>query len=163
MKKLFPVLTLIAIIALGVFALMPSLPKAPEFQLTDLQGKTVSNADLHNRVTLVNFWFPTCPGCVSEMPKLIQMAQDYQGKNFQILAIAVPADSLETVRQYAAEQQLPFRVMFDADKKVTQRFVKTELFPTSVLINQRGEVLKTFVGEPDFEQLYQEVNAELAK
>lgn len=167
MKKLFPILTLAAIIGLAVFALMPKNQSAPAFQIQDLQGKTVSNADLENRVTLINFWFPTCPGCVSEMPKLIKMAHDYQGKDFQILGIAVPtpnpADSLDGVKTYAAKAKIPFNVMFDADKTTVKKFVKTELYPTSVLINKRGEVLKTFVGEPDFQQLYAEVDAELAK
>ncbi|XXQ68230.1 peroxiredoxin family protein [Neisseriaceae bacterium B1] len=163
MKKLLPILVLIAIIGLAVFTLMPKNQSAPAFQLQDLQGKTVSNANLQNRVTLINFWFPSCPGCVSEMPKLVQMSQDYQGKDFQILGVAVPVDPLPSVQNYVAQRQLPFTIMFDADKKVTQSFVKTELFPTSVLINKRGEVLKTFVGEPDFKQLYAEVDAELAK
>lgn len=167
MKKLFPIIALIAIIGLAVFTLMPQNQSAPTFQIQNLQGKTISNANLQNRVTLINFWFPTCPGCVSEMPKLIKMAHDYQGKDFQILGIAVPmpnpADSLEGVKTYAAQAQIPFDVMFDADKSTVNKFVKTELYPTSVLINKRGEVLKTFVGEPDFKQLYLEVDAELAK
>ena len=95
------------------------------------------------------------------------MANDYQGRDFQILGIAVPtnqpADSLDGVKNYAASRKLPFAVMFDADKAVVGKFVKTELYPTSVLINKRGEVLKTFVSEPDFAALYRQVDEELAK
>ena len=40
---------------------------------------------------------------------------------------------------------------------------KKDLYPTSVLVNKRGEVLKTFVGEPNFNELYQTVDLELAK
>lgn len=163
MKKIIPIFALIAIIGLVVFTLMPKYPTAPDFQLQDLSHQTVNNSNLANRVTLINFWFPSCPGCVSEMPKLIQMHHDYQGKDFQILAVAVPIDPLSSVQQYTIEHQLPFRVMFDADKNVTQSFVKTELFPTSVLINKRGQIVKTFVGEPDFSNLYQEVDDELTK
>ncbi|MDO4433202.1 MAG: TlpA disulfide reductase family protein [Alysiella sp.] len=163
MKRILPICAVIAIIGLAVFTLMPKVNPAPNFQIQDLQGKTISNANLQNRVTLMNFWFPSCPGCITEMPKLIQMAQDYQGRNFQIFAVAVPIDPLSSVQHYTAERKLPFTVMFDTNKTVTQSFVKTELFPTSVLINKRGEILKTFVGEPDFKQLYQEVDAELVK
>lgn len=101
------------------------------------------------------------------MPKLVKMSQDYQGKDFQILGIAEPtpnpADSLDGVKNYVAKQKMTFDVMFDADKSVAKSFLKTELYPTSVLINKRGEVLKVFVGEPDFAKLYEEVNNELAK
>ena len=67
------------------------------------------------------------------------------------------------MKNYAASRKLPFAVMFDADKAVVGKFVKTELYPTSVLINKRGEVLKTFVSEPDFAALYRQVDEELAK
>ena len=39
----------------------------------------------------------------------------------------------------------------------------TQVYPTSFLINKKGEILKTFVGEPDFAALYQEIDKELAK
>ncbi|ULJ62927.1 TlpA family protein disulfide reductase [Wielerella bovis] len=168
MNKIFAALCAAVIIGLGAFTLFsPATNPAPTFQLSDLKGQNISNANLTDKVTLINFWFPTCPGCVSEMPKLIKMAHDYQGKDFQIIGIAVPttnpADSLDGVKNYVAKAQIPFQVMFDADKSTVSQFVKNELYPTSVLINKRGEVLKTFVGEPDFAALYQEVNAELAK
>ena len=161
MKKTLATLAAIAIIALAAFTLFsaPANP-APSFQLTNLHNQAISNANLQGKVTLINFWFPSCPGCVSEMPKLIRMARDYQGKEFQILGIA---DSLDGVKNYVAKQGIPFNVMFDADKAVAQKFLKTELYPTSVLINKKGEVLKTFVGEPDFAALYQTVDAEMAK
>lgn len=168
MKKLIAAFAAIAIIALAAFTLtsQPSQP-APSFQLANLQNQTIGNPNLQGKVTLINFWFPTCPGCVSEMPKLIKMAHDYRDKNFQILGIAEPtsnpADNLDGVKNYVAKQGVPFNVMFDGDKAVAKKFLKTELYPTSVLINKKGEVLKTFVGEPDFVELYRVVDAEIAK
>ncbi|CRZ21401.1 TlpA disulfide reductase family protein [Kingella kingae] len=163
MKKIGVVAVVLLIIGLIGFTLKPSYPAAPAFSLPDLQGKVVDNSSLNNRVTLINFWFPSCPGCVTEMPKLIQMAKDYQGKDFQILGIAVPVDAEAAVREYAQQRQLPFTVMFDAQKTATQSFIKTELYPTSVLINKRGEILQTFVGEPNFADLYKTVDTELVK
>lgn len=62
MKKIFPTLILIAIVALAAFTLLsPSSNPAPAFQLSNLQGKTIDNGSLKNKVTLINFWFPTCP------------------------------------------------------------------------------------------------------
>lgn len=162
MKKILSLAAVAVVAALLVFVVLPKNEAAPEFSLPDLAGNTVDNAALQGKVSFINFWFPSCPGCVSEMPKVIQMAQDYQGKDFQVLAIAQPVDSLESVRQYAKDYSLPFAVMFDGDKKVGQAF-GTQVYPTSFLINKKGEVLKTFVGEPDFAKLYQEIDAALAE
>ncbi|SOD68388.1 TlpA disulfide reductase family protein [Alysiella filiformis] len=165
MKKPFILVFIALLIGALVFILNPSssYAKAPPFSGSTLNNKTLNNQNLENKVTLINFWFPSCPGCVSEMPKLIKMAHDYQGKDFQIIGIAVPIDPIESVQNYAQTRQLPFDVVFDGNKQIVSQFVKTEVYPTSVLINKRGEVLKTFVGEPNFQELYQEVNQELTK
>lgn len=162
MKKLLSLVAAIIVSALLAFVLIPSNKAAPNFALSDLQGKTVSNNDLQGKVTFLNFWFPSCPGCVSEMPKVIKMAKDYQGKDFQVFGIAQPIDPIESVRQYVQEYGLPFRVMYDHGGLAGKAF-GTQVYPTSVLIDKNGEVLKTFVGEPDFAELYQEIDSELAK
>ena len=162
MRK-FLTLAAVAIVgALLAFVLIPDSKTAPAFNLPDLQGKAVSNADLQGKVTFINFWFPSCPGCVSEMPKVIKMAKDYQGKDFQVLGIAEPFDPLPSVHEYVKQYGLPFTVMYDPDKAAAQAF-GTQVYPTSFLINKKGEILKTFVGEPDFGALYQEIDRELAK
>lgn len=163
MKKLLPLLAVALLGILVATALIPRHDSAPPFSLPDLNGNTIDNNTLQGKVSLMNFWFPSCPGCVSEMPKLIRTAHDYQGKDFQILAVAVPVDALPVVQEYAAQKQLPFTVMFDGDKTVTRSFVKTDLYPTSVLLNKRGEIINVFVGEPDFGQLYRTIDEELAK
>ena len=162
MKKLFSIAAVLAVAALLAFALWPQKQPAAVFSLPDLNGKTVGNADLQGKVTLINFWYPSCPGCVSEMPKLIQTAKDYQGKDFQILAVSLPYDPLESVVHYAQERQLPFRVMYDADGKTGKAF-GVQVAPTSFFIDKNGRLLKTFVGEPDFAALYREIDHELAE
>ena len=162
MKKLITIAAVAIIGALLAIVLIPDNKPTPAFSLSDLQGKPVSNADLQGKVSFINFWFPSCPGCVSEMPKVIKRSKDYQGKDFQVLGIAQPIDPLESVNQYVKEYGLPFTVMFDGDKSAAQAF-GTQVYPTSFLTNKKGEILKTFVGEPDFAALYQEIDKELAK
>ncbi|KPN73058.1 MULTISPECIES: TlpA disulfide reductase family protein [Neisseria] len=162
MKKIFPIFAAVAIAALLAFVLWPKNQPVTAFSLPDLQGRTISNADLQGKVTLINFWYPSCPGCVSEMPKLIKTAQDYQGKDFQIIAISLPYDPIESVVNYAEERKLPFAVMYDADGKTGKAF-GVQVAPTSFFVNKKGELLKTFVGEPNFSDLYQEIDQELAK
>lgn len=162
MKKLFPLIALAIIGGLLAFILIPKNQAAPAFALQDLKQQPVGNAQLQGKVTFVNFWFPSCPGCVSEMPKIIKMAHDYQGKDFQVLGIAQPIDPIERVHRYVAEYGLPFTVMYDHDSAAGKAF-GTKVYPTSFLINKNGEILKTFVGEPDFALLYQDIDRELAK
>ena len=162
MKKLISLVAVALIGGLIAYVLIPKNQPAPAFSLQDLNGQTVDNASLNGKVTFINFWFPSCPGCVSEMPKVIKMSNDYQGKPFQVLGIAVPVDPIESVRAYTETRQMKFPVMFDTVNVVSKAF-NTTVYPTSVLINKKGEVLKTFVGEPDFQALYQTIDSEIAK
>ena len=70
MKKLITIAAVAIIGALLAIVLIPDNKPAPAFSLSDLQGKPVSNADLQGKVSFINFWFPSCPGCVSEMPTI---------------------------------------------------------------------------------------------
>ena len=68
MKKLITIAAVAIIGVLLAIVLIPDNKPAPTFSLSDLQGKPVSNANLQGKVSFINFWFPSCPGCVSEMP-----------------------------------------------------------------------------------------------
>lgn len=164
MKKILTLLIVATIGALLAFVLIPSNKAAPDFALPDLQGKTITNADLKDKVTLINFWFPSCPACATEMPKLIRMHQDYQGKNFQIIAISIPVprDPLPVVQTYAQTHRLPFTVLHDAQGH-TQQAYQVIAAPTSFLVDKNGRIVKTYVGEPNFAEVYRLTDQLLAE
>ena len=165
MKKHIGTLLLLAVLAAaGYILLSPKRQIAPDFALPNLQGQTVNHITLQGKVTLINFWFPSCPGCVTEMPKLIRMHQDYQGKNFQIIAVSipVPSDPLPVVQTYAQTHRLPFTVLHDAQGR-TQQAYQVIAAPTSFLVDKNGRIAKTYVGEPDFAEVYRLADQLLAE
>lgn len=165
MKKwLAPAALLALLAAVGFILLAPQSKPAPAFTLQNLERQTVTQEHLRGKVSLINFWFPSCPGCVSEMPKLIQMAHDHQGKNFQIIAISLgKPDPLSAVEAYAQQYRLSFTVLYDAQGRVEQAY-GIKAAPTSFLIDRHGNIVKTYVGEPEsFPELYREVEKLLAE
>ncbi len=164
MKKwLAPTAVLVLVAAVAFILLAPKGQPAPAFSLQNLQQQTVTQEHLRGKVSLVNFWFPSCPGCVTEMPQLIQMDKDYTGKNFQIIAISLAKpDPLSAVEAYAQQHQLPFTVLYDADGHAQQAYA-IKAAPTSFLVDQNGNIVKTYVGEPEsFAAVYREVDKLLA-
>ena len=165
MKKYLGAFLLLAVLAAAGYILFaPKRRSAPAFALPNLQGQTVDQTALQGKVTLINFWFPSCPGCVTEMPKLIRMHQDYQGKNFQIIAVSipVPSDPLPVVQTYAQTHRLPFTVLHDAQGR-TQQAYQVIATPTSFLVDKNGRIAKTYVGEPDFAEVYRLTDQLLAE
>ena len=109
---------------------------------------------MKGKVTLVNFWATSCVSCVAEMPKLISTYNQYKSQGYDTVAVAMSYDPPSYVVNYATTRQLPFKVAIDNTGIVAKTWGDVQLTPTTYLVNKRGEVVKRYVGEPDFAALH---------
>ena len=127
---------------------------APTSTFVLLDGSKRTNEDLKGRVTLVNFWATSCMTCVAEMPKIVSTYQKYHAKGFDTIAVAMSYDPPSYVVNYAETRKLPFNVAIDNTGGVAKAWGDVKLTPTTYVVNKRGEIVKRFVGEPDFAELH---------
>lgn len=147
------------VIALGVggaltYKSVNRYERAPEVAFTLLDGTQGNTAQLKGRVTLVNFWATSCTTCVHEMPQIVATYQKYKDQGLDTLAVAMSYDPPAYVANYAESRKLPFNVAIDNTGSIAQSFGEVRLTPTTYVINKRGEIVKRYVGEPDFAQLH---------
>ena len=164
LKPVLSVAAIVVVVAVGAatfFSTAPAAAPASNFVLLDGSKKTT--ADLQGRVTLVNFWATSCVSCVAEMPKLISTYQKYQGKGYDTLAVAMSYDPPSYVVNFAQTRQLPFPIAIDNTGAVAHAWGDVQLTPTSYLVNKRGQIVKRYVGEPDFAELHQLIEKLLAE
>ncbi len=136
---------------------------APESTFVLLDGSSKSTADFKGKVTLVNFWATSCVTCVAEMPKLIATHQKYARQGYDTVAVAMSYDPPSYVVNYTETRQLPFKVAIDNTGSIAKAWGDVSLTPTTYLLNKRGEVVKQYVGEPDFAALHQLIEKLLAE
>ena len=136
---------------------------APQVRYTLLDGQQVSTADWMGQVVLVNFWATSCTTCVAEMPQIVSTYQKYRGRGFQTVAVAMSYDPPAYVANFAESRQLPFSVAIDNTGEIARSFGDVRLTPTSMLINKRGQIVKRYVGAPDFAALHRLVEQLLAE
>jgi peroxiredoxin len=136
---------------------------APESTFVLLDGSRKTTADLKGRVTLVNFWATSCTSCVAEMPKLISTYDKYKARGYDTLAVAMRYDPPSEVVNYAQTRKLPFQVAIDNTGAVAKSWGDVQLTPTTYVVNKRGEIVKRYVGEPDFGQLHKLIEELLAE
>lgn len=136
---------------------------APDSTFVLLDGSKKTTADLKGRVTLVNFWATSCVTCVAEMPKVISTYNKYKNQGYDTLAVAMSYDPPSYVVNYTQTRQLPFQVAIDNTGAVAKAWGDVQLTPTTYLVNKRGEIVKRYVGEPDFAALHQLIEKLLAE
>jgi peroxiredoxin len=127
---------------------------APAVTYTLLDGAVLSSADLRGKVVLVNFWATSCTACVQEMPKFVATHAKFRQRGYDTLAVAMSYDPPAYVASFAESRKLPFGVVIDNTGAIARSFGNVRGTPTTFLINKRGEIVKSYVGEPDFAALH---------
>ena len=136
---------------------------APNSTFVLLDGSKQTTADMRGKVTLVNFWATSCVTCVAEMPKITSTYNKYNMQGYDTLAVAMSYDPPSYVVNYSQSRQLPFKVAIDNTGAVAKAWGNVQLTPTTYLVNKRGEIVKQYVGEPDFSALHQLIEKLLAE
>jgi peroxiredoxin len=127
---------------------------APASTFVLLDGSTQTTQDFKGKVTLVNFWATDCATCMAEMPQMAATYEQYKDKGYDMVAVAVQGDKPAYVVNYAQSRKLPFKVAIDNTGAIAQAWGQVRLTPTSYLLNKQGQIVKRYVGEPDFGELH---------
>ena len=152
--------TLLATAALGATATLglsagcAGRDSAPDSTFVLLDGSKTTTADFKGKVTLVNFWATTCVTCVKEMPQIIATWHKYQGQGFDTMAVAMEYDPPAWVLNFAQSRQMPFKVALDNTGEIARQWGDVKLTPTTYLVDRQGQIVKRYVGEPDFAALH---------
>lgn len=162
-KRLWSLLALLAVVVIAAAVYLGTgRTTAPASSFVLLDGSTRTTADLKGRVTLVNFWATSCVTCVAEMPEIIATHEKYKARGFQTLAVAMSYDPPAYVVNFAQTRKLPFEVAIDNTGAAAKAWGDVQLTPTTFVVDKRGEIVKRFVGAPDFAELHQLIEKLLA-
>lgn len=161
-RYIFAALATVMMISLGVY-FTASETLAPKSSFVMLDGSKRDETSLKGKVTLVNFWATSCTSCVAEMPRLVSTYEKYKLGGFDTIAVAMSYDPPSYVVNFAQTRQLPFGVAIDNTGAIAKAWGEVKLTPTTYLVNKRGEVIKRYIGEPDFVELHQLIEKLLAE
>ena len=164
MKKPLYVAAIALALAVGAGVyLSTGVAAAPASTFVLLDGSSKNTDDLKGKVTLVNFWATSCVTCVGEMPKVIATYDKYRAQGYDTLAVAMSYDPPSYVVNFAQTRKLPFKVAIDNTGAIAKAWGDVELTPTTYIVNKRGEIVKRYVGEPDFVELHKLIEKLLAE
>ncbi|HYD61338.1 MAG TPA: TlpA disulfide reductase family protein [Noviherbaspirillum sp.] len=156
-RNLLKALAAVAAVAIGAlgYSSLSAVKPAPNVTFASITGEKVSMQSLRGKVVMVNFWATSCTTCIKEMPQMVQTYNKYKDRGLDFVAVAMSYDPPNYVLNYAQTRNLPFKVALDTQGDVAKSFDDVKLTPTTYVIDKEGNIIKRYVGEPDFAALHQ--------
>lgn len=155
-------IAVVAAVALFGFTSLSARSGAPDVTFVKLDGEKIALRDLRGKVVMVNFWATSCTTCIGEMPQMISTYNKYKGQGLDFVAVAMSYDPPNYVLNYTETRKLPFKVALDPQDTLAKAFGDVKLTPTTFVIGKDGNILKRYVGEPQFDELHQLLEKALA-
>ena len=115
---------------------------APDFTVTDMDGKEVALSDFRGKPVILNFWASWCGPCRSEMPEFDAAYQKYKD-DIHFLMVNATDGSRETVeiaKDFIAGEGYTFPVYFDESGSASATYGVTGL-PATFFIGAQGEAV----------------------
>jgi peroxiredoxin len=114
--------------------------KAPDFILTDLNGRKFRLSDFRGKQpVLIIFSATWCTFCREEIPHFKSIHAAYVKQGLEIVNIDIQ-ESKEKVAKFTAKYGLPYRVLLDEDG-VVGGIYDIRGVPSMVLVDQNGNIL----------------------
>ncbi|MBD1379343.1 TlpA family protein disulfide reductase [Metabacillus arenae] len=161
MKRILAIGLLVFLIGYAVwFAIQPKDPKvglesgnkAPDFELSTLDGEKVKLSELKGKKVLINFWATWCPPCRAEMPEMQKIHKKYKD---EVVVLAVNFTSSEknkeVVKTFANKLDLTFPIVYDEEGVNSTYDIFS--YPTTYLVDEEGFIQKKYTGAMSYETM----------
>ena len=123
---------------------------APNFQLKDLAGNTVTLGEYKGKQdVLLFFWTTWCPYCRKGLKVLNKKQAQLSNDGVEILAINVN-EAPSKVDNFVKNNPLTFKTLLDLDADVARTY-KLLGFPTYIIVDKRGYMRSTGYEFPEEE------------
>jgi peroxiredoxin len=125
--------------------LKPGSP-APDFQLKDLDGQSVSLSGLQGHPVMLNFWATSCGYCRTEMPFIQEAYEDEEWREQGLVILAVNlGDSPAAADKFMEDNGLSFTVLLDTQASLAQDY-NIYGIPVTYLIDKNGIIIDRKLG-----------------
>lgn len=124
---------------------------APQFTLTDLEGRQVSLSDFKGKWVVIDFWGSWCIWCIKGFPALKEAYAQY-APELEVIGVDC-GESEQAWRAGVEKYKLPWVNVYNpADSGLTDKY-QVQGFPTKAIVNPDGKLVDITTGEdPSFFQ-----------
>ena len=116
---------------------------APDFTLPQLDATSVTRADLHGRIVVMEFWATWCGPCRFSLPSLEVIYRRYRQRGVTVLLINED-DATEKVRAWA-QRRFTAPILLDQEGRVGQAY-GVQGIPRLFIVDHTGQLVYVHEG-----------------
>lgn len=116
---------------------------APEWNLTDPQGKPHSLKEYRGKVVLIDFWGTWCVPCRKSMPGIQILHERFKNQNVAVFGISV-ADEEGNPVEYMKKKDFTYGLLLKGDEVATA--YQAQVLPTLYIIGKDGKIIHAEFG-----------------
>ena len=167
MKKIFIILSLVIPFhtsqALGVGDILdwvkplwPWQENEPSltFELTDTTGNIYTQENTRGKYLVVNFWATWCTPCLKEIPVFVEFYNQHSDQ-VEILGLDYEPINLSAIDKFIERFSINYPIILFDEKNESEypKFGDIVGMPTTQIYDPKGELMQTFLGEINIEDL----------
>lgn len=114
--------------------------KIPEFNFTDLKGRSYSTTSTKGKILVLKCWFIRCGACVQEFPECNELVAENKNRN-DILFVSLASDSKIDLTKFLQTKQFKYAVVAEMGNYMSAKLNINE-YPTHILIDRTGKIVK---------------------
>jgi peroxiredoxin len=129
---------------------------APNWELKDVNDKTIHSADFKGKIIILDFWATWCAPCRVEIPGFIALQKKYSQQGLVVVGASVDEGGASMVKQFMEKLSVNYPVVL-ADEKMQDQFGGIEVVPTTFVIDREGHIVKKYFSLTDESEFEQEI------
>ena len=122
---------------------------APDFTLTDIEGRTWTLSQLKGQVVFLNFWATWCPPCVSEMPSMQNLYKTLPQDQFTMLAVLYN-DEAGNAKRFAEKLDITLPILIDESSRTGMNYGLTGV-PETFILDKEGIIREKVTGPAEWD------------
>jgi peroxiredoxin len=137
--------------------------EAPDFTVTDLNGKKHTLSEYRGKNVMLIFWATWCPPCIAEIPHLIELRKQIGEDKLVMLGISYidPRNTTEAVRKFVTKNPVINYTITSTDEATMPRpYNLINSIPSSFFIAPDGKIKLAAEGMIPFPQMKAIIEAE---
>jgi len=112
---------------------------APDLDIGEWVGPSLSLESLRGRVVLLDFWGPRCKPCIAAFPKVQELHEKFNEMGLTVIAVCGAGGDVEKVSGFMKDRDYSFAAAIDGGKTVRNYAVSG--IPCYYLIDKQGRLV----------------------